>query len=219
MAKTAKPSSNTRATSFEVSGQAPGAFVHPSARLEDGVIIDPGAVIGPRAAIGGGTLIGATAVIGPDVQIGRDCLIGAGAAITHALIGDNVTIHAGCRIGQQGSPAQARDQTRPAKSGRVIVQDHVEIGAGTTVDCGNAGDTVIGEGTGIGNLVQISPDAMVGRHCRIVAQCGIASGARLEDHVTLGRQASVADNLTVGEGALIGANVGVAANVPAGEER
>ena len=69
---------------FEAEGVAPGAFVHPRARLENGVTVDPGAVIGPRAEIGAGTLIGAGAVIGADVRIGRDCTIGAHASITHA---------------------------------------------------------------------------------------------------------------------------------------
>ena len=87
---------------FDGDGGGPGANVHPTAEIEDGVTIDPGAVIGPRAAIGGGTMIGANAVIGPDVQIGRDGSVGPGASIVHALIGDNVIIHAGCRIGQDG---------------------------------------------------------------------------------------------------------------------
>ena len=79
-----------------------GAVVHPTAEIEDGVIIDPGAVIGPRAAIGQGTVIAPNAVIGPDVQIGRDCSIGPGASIVHALIGDGVILHGGVRIGQDG---------------------------------------------------------------------------------------------------------------------
>ena len=87
---------------FDAEGVAPGAIVHPTAEIEDGVTIDPGAVIGPRAAIGSGTVIGANAVIGPDVQIGRDCSVGPGASIVHALIGDDVIMHAGCRIGQDG---------------------------------------------------------------------------------------------------------------------
>ena len=87
---------------FDVEGIAEGAIVHPTAEIEDGVTIDPGAVIGPRAAIGEGTVIGATAVIGPDVQLGRNCSVGPGASVMYALIGDNVILHAGCRIGQDG---------------------------------------------------------------------------------------------------------------------
>ena len=161
---------------FEVTGDAPGAVVHPSAKVEDHVTIDPGAVIGPRAGIGSGTLIGATAVIGPDVQIGRNCTIGAGVTIMHAFVGDGVTIQTGCRIGQNGQA-----------TGRVIIQDGCEMGAGTIVDRGAAGDTVIGERTRIDNLVQIGHDAMVGRLCHLVAQSGIAEGVTLGDHVKIGR--------------------------------
>ena len=96
------PQSLRPSSLLEASGIVAGATIHPTARLESGVTVDPGAVIGPRAEIGAGTMIGATAVIGPDVAIGRDCAIGAGASIMHALIGDRVVIHPGCRIGQDG---------------------------------------------------------------------------------------------------------------------
>jgi UDP-3-O-[3-hydroxymyristoyl] glucosamine N-acyltransferase len=205
---------------FEEAGIAQGAVVHPSARIESGVRIDPGAVIGPRAAVGAGTLIGAMAAIGPDVQIGRDCAIGPGASVLYALIGDNVILHAGCRIGQDGFRYQMGllEHTKVPQIGRVIVQDHVEIGAGTTIDRGAAGDTVIGEGTKIDNLVQIGHNVTVGRNCIIVAQCGISGSVVLGDNVVLGGQVGIADHLIIGEGAMIGAKSGVPSNVPAGEK-
>ena len=88
---------------FAVTDVSPGATVHPSARCEAGVTIDPGAVVGPDAEIGAGTIIAANAVIGPSVRIGRDSYIGANVTVIHAIIGDGVTIHAGCSIGQGGS--------------------------------------------------------------------------------------------------------------------
>ena len=114
-------------------------------------------------------MIGANAVIGPGVQIGRDCSIGPGASIMHALIGDNVIIHAGCRIGQDGFRYQpsAEGHVKVPQLGRVIIQDNVEIGANTTIDRGGSGDTVIGEGTKIDNLVQIGHNCTIGRHCII----------------------------------------------------
>src|SRR5207237_8905274 len=134
---------------FGSQGVAAGAIVHPSAKIENGVSIDPGVVIGPRAAIGAGTAIGATAAIGTDVQIGRNCSIGPGASITHALIGDNVILHAGCRIGQDGFRYQmgARGHIKVPQIGRVIIQDNVEIGAGTAIDGGATGGTVSGHGS------------------------------------------------------------------------
>src|SRR5262245_7492152 len=123
---------------FAAHGVAPGAAIHPSARLESGAAVDPGAVIGPGAEIGAGTLVGANAVIGPQVRIGRQCSIGAGATIIHALIGDRVIIHPGCRIGQDGFGyvPGTRGHAKVPQVGRVIIQDDVEIGAGTAIDRG-----------------------------------------------------------------------------------
>ena len=87
---------------FGITGVAPGAVVHPSAKIDKAATVDPGAVVGPNAEIGPGTVIGAGAVIGPAVRIGRDCSIGAGSTITHSIIGDRVIVHPGCRIGQDG---------------------------------------------------------------------------------------------------------------------
>ncbi|MBX9840704.1 MAG: UDP-3-O-(3-hydroxymyristoyl)glucosamine N-acyltransferase [Xanthobacteraceae bacterium] len=204
---------------FGIEVTAPGAHVHATAEIEDGVTIDPGAVIGPRAGIGAGTVIGPNAVIGPDVQIGRDCSVGPGASIMHAFIGDNVILHAGCRIGQDGFRyhPSAQGHVKVPQLGRVIIQDSVEIGANTTIDRGGAGDTVIGEGTKIDNLVHIGHNCLVGRHCVIAGQCGFAGSVVLGDHVVMGGQAGIADHLTIGEGAMIGAKSGVVSNIPAGE--
>jgi UDP-3-O-[3-hydroxymyristoyl] glucosamine N-acyltransferase len=157
---------------FEIQGAAPSALVHPSARLETGVTIDPAAMIGPRAEIGAGTVIGPMAVIGPDVRIGRDCSIGAGASLINALVGDRVVIQPGCRIGQAGE----REDGRRPQPGRVILQDRVEIGANGVIDRGRHHDTVIGEGTVVEALARIPADAMVGRHCTIVAAHDLGHG-------------------------------------------
>jgi UDP-3-O-[3-hydroxymyristoyl] glucosamine N-acyltransferase len=218
VARTLYPEALRPTSLFETEGIAAGAFVHPRAQIEDGVTIDPGAVIGPHAGIGSGTVIGANAVIGPHVQIGRDCAVGPGASVVHALIGDRVIIHAGCRIGQDGYRyhPSARGHVKVPQLGRVIIQDDVEIGAGSAIDRGGIGDTVIGEGTKIDNLVQIGHNCMIGRHCIIVSQCGISGSATLEDHVMLGGQVGVADHLTIGERARVGAKSGVISNIPPG---
>jgi UDP-3-O-[3-hydroxymyristoyl] glucosamine N-acyltransferase len=174
--------------------------------------------VGPRSEIGAGTIVGPTAVIGPDVRIGRDGAVGAGSTVTNALIGDRVTIHPGCRIGQDGFGYQfsgGRHGKIP-QVGRVIIQDDVDIGAGCTIDRGAMGDTVIGEGTKIDNLVQIGHNVSIGRHCIIVAQSGISGSVTLEDWVVLGGQTGIADHLTIGEGAQIGASSGLMHDVPAG---
>ncbi len=207
-----------RPSSLYAADDTVDAHVHSTARLESGVTLEPGAVVGPGAEIGAGTVIGANGVIGPEVRIGRDCAIGAGTAITNALIGDRVIIHAGCQIGQDGFGfmMNGKGNLKIPQIGRVIVQDDVEIGAGTTIDRGSIRDTVIGEGTKIDNLVQVGHNVSVGRHCVLVAQTGIAGSSTLEDFVVLGARAGVDTNVTVGEGAHIAGTSIVHGDVPAG---
>jgi UDP-3-O-[3-hydroxymyristoyl] glucosamine N-acyltransferase len=203
---------------FGAKGVAPGAFVHPAARLENGVVVDPGAVIGPSAEIGAGTVIGPNAAIGPQVRIGRDCSIGAGSSILNALIGDRVIIHPGCRVGQDGFGfiMGAGGHLKVPQLGRVIIQDDVEIGAGTAIDRGAIRDTVIGEGTKIDNLVQVGHNVTIGRHCVVVAQTGISGSVKLEDFVVLGARVGIVNHVTIGEGAHIAAISIVFGDVPAG---
>jgi UDP-3-O-[3-hydroxymyristoyl] glucosamine N-acyltransferase len=212
------PSALRPSSLFEAAGVSQDAIVHPSARLEDGVVIDPGAVIGPRVEIGAGTVVASGAVLGPEVRIGRDCAVGANASILHALIGDGVIIHPGVRIGQDGfgyimSP---KGHSKVPQMGRVIIQDRVEIGAGTAIDRGAIRDTVIGEGTKIDNLVQIAHNVTIGRHCVLVSQVGISGSVTIGDFVVMAGQAATADHVTIGSGAVLAGRAGVISDVPAG---
>ena len=160
-----------RAICHGMRGISPAAVVDPTAQLEDDVDVEPMAVIGAGAEIGAGTRIGAGAMIGPGVRIGRDCTIAAGASVLCALVGNNVIIHPGARIGQDGfgyAPGPKGGMIKIVQIGRVIIQDNVEIGANTTIDRGTMDDTVIGEGTKIDNQVQIGHNVQIGRHCGIV---------------------------------------------------
>ncbi len=203
---------------FGSPGIAPGSTVHPTARLEQGVSVDPGAVVGPHAEIGSGTVVGANAVIGANVRIGRDCAIGPNATVQAALIGNRVIVHPGVQIGQDGFGfAMGRHgHLKVPQVGRVIIQDDVEIGANTTIDRGASRDTVIGEGTKIDNQVQIGHNVVIGRHCVIVAQVGLAGSTTLEDFVVLGGKVGTAGHLTVGAGAQIAGTSNIASDVPAG---
>lgn len=218
VARALYPASLRPASPFGAEGVSPGASIHPSARLETGVVVDPGAVIGPGAEIGSGTVIGATAVVGQGVRIGRDCTIGPGVTLTHTLVGDRVVIHPGCRIGQDGFGFVMRPggHRKVPQLRRVIVQNDVEIGAGTTIDRGGTRDTVIGEGTKIDNLVQIGHNVLIGRHCIIVAQTGIAGSAILEDYAVLGARAGINNHVVIGQAAQIAANSGVNSDIPPG---
>lgn len=193
-------------------------LVHPSARIEPGVRIEPGAVIGREAWIGAGTTITAGAVIGYRVTIGRDSYVGPNASIIHALIGDRVIIHGGVRIGQDGFgfAMGPGGHLKVPQIGRVIVQNDVEIGANSAIDRGALKDTSIGEGTKIDNLVQIGHNVVVGRHCVIVGQVGIAGSAVLEDYVVIGGQGGVAGHITIGMGAQIAGASHAKDSVPAG---
>lgn len=205
---------------FGQGGIAAGAVVHPQARLEVDVTVDPGAVIGPGAEVGSGTVVASGAVIGPGVRIGRHCSIGAGVSLQHTLLGDRVILHPGVRIGQDGFGylGGAKGHAKVPQIRRVILQDDVEIGAGTTIDRGGLRDTVIGEGTKIDNLVQIAHNVVVGRHCIIVSQTGIAGSATLGDFVVLGGQVGIIGHVTIGDGARIAATSNVKDDVPPGVE-
>jgi UDP-3-O-[3-hydroxymyristoyl] glucosamine N-acyltransferase len=197
------------------------SHIDSSAVIGAGAVIEPGVVIGANAHIGAGTWIEANSVIGPGVQIGAKCHVGANSTISHAIVGDAVRLYPGVRIGQDGF-GFAIDPTgfvKVPQLGRVIIEDHVEIGANTTIDRGAGPDTIIGAGTWIDNLVQIGHNVKIGRGCILIAQCGIAGSSVMEDYSVLAAQAGVAGHLRIGTGARIGAKSGVMKDVPPGEEQ
>jgi len=206
----------SRPRTAEMGGE-PGP-VHSTAMLEDGVTLEPGAIIGREARIGRGTVVAAGALVGYRCTVGRACYIGPGAALTHAMVGDRVLIHAGVRIGQDGFgfAMGGKGHLKVPQIGRVIIQDDVEIGANTTIDRGSLKDTIIGEGTKIDNLVQIGHNVVVGRHCVIVGMVGISGSAELGDFVVVGGQAGIVGHIKIGAGAQIAGGSGVTHDLAAG---
>jgi len=201
-------------------GISPRACVHASARLEKGVTVEAGAIIGKNVEIGAGTVVSSTAVIAENCKIGRDCYIGPGVSIQCAFIGNHVNLHAGVRIGQDGFGYVAGDAgvEKVPQLGYVVIQDHVEIGANTTVDRGALRDTIIGEGTKIDNLVQIAHNVRIGRFCLIAAHCGISGSCVIGDMTQLGGRVGLADHLKIGSGVQIAAASGVMNDIPDGEK-
>ncbi len=196
-----------------------GCHLHPGARVGREVTIEAGAVVGEGAELGDGCTVGANAVIGRRCILGEGCVVGAGATITFALIGARTTVHAGARIGQDGfgfalGPAHGK----VPQLGRVLIGDDVEIGANTTIDRGALGDTVIGSGTKIDNLVQIAHNVVIGEHCVIVAQSGISGSAVLGHHVVVAAQSGITGHLTIGAGARLAARTAVIGDLPGGED-
>jgi UDP-3-O-[3-hydroxymyristoyl] glucosamine N-acyltransferase len=201
-----------------VPGIAASAHIDPSAKIGAGSQIDAGAHIGRDVVIGAGCYVGPHVVLGIGVTLGDNCRIEANTAISYAMIGARVEIATGCSIGGQGfgfvpSP---KGLVRMLQLGRVILEDGVEIGANCAIDRGATGDTVIGAGTVLDNLVHIGHNVRLGRNCIICGQVGIAGSTVVGDGVMMGGQVGVADHLTIGSGARIAAKSGVMRDIPPG---
>lgn len=181
--------------------------------------IHPSAVIGEGATIGARTRVGPNVVIGDGVIIGEDCTIGAGSVITHALIGDRVSIAYNVSIGQEGFGylPGPKGLQKIAQLGRVVIEDSVEISSNCAIDRGGLGDTRIGMGTVIGDLVHIAHNVVIGKMCVIAGQVGIAGSTVLDDYVMMGGQVGISDHLHIGKGAKIAAKSGVIRDIAAGE--
>jgi len=198
-----------------------GAAAHRIAPLiEDDVLIGANVVIGAGVEIGSGTVVGANTVIGAGVAIGRDCIIGSNCSIDCAYLGNNVVLHAGVRIGAEGFGWLdfGRTNRKIPQLGRVVIQDGAEIGANSTIDRGALGDTVIGEGTKIDNLVQIGHNCRIGRNCLIAAMSGLSGSTILEDGVLMGGGVGTSGHLTIGAGSMIHGRAAVTKYWPAGSK-
>lgn len=196
------------------------AAIHPDAKIGENVVIGDFVSIGAGAEIGNGVWVENHAAIGAGVVLGDGVRIGMHATVTHAVIGKNTRIYTGARIGQDGF-GFAIDPSgfiKVPQMGRVMIGDHVEIGANTTIDRGASGDTLIGSGCWIDNLVQIGHNVRMGRGCILVSQVGVSGSTELGDFVMLGGQVGVAGHLKIGSMAKIAAKSGVTKDVPAGEE-
>jgi len=196
-----------------------GAAIDPEAVIEDGARLGPGVVVGAGAHIGSGTEIGPNSVIGPGVAIGRRCRIGANVSIGFSLIGDDVRILAGVRIGEAGFgvAVDAAGVVDIPHLGRVVIQDRVTIGANTTVDRGVFDDTVIAEDSKIDNLCQIAHNVVIGRGALIAAFGGISGSTMIGDGVMMGGRVGVSDHRNVGARAVLAAGSAVLQDVPPGE--
>lgn len=178
------------------------------------------AVTGKSVTIGEGTQVAPGVVIRNNVRIGSHCFIHPNVTIyDHTVIGDHVTINAGAVIGGEAFYFKTRPESRDKMltKGRVVIHDHVDIGANTTIDRGVTGDTIIGAWTKIDNLVQIGHDVKIGRRCTIASQVGIAGYVIVEDEVTLWGQVGVVKDLTIGKGATLMGKTGVMSSLEGGK--
>lgn len=200
-------------------GISPAAHINSSAKIGKNCTVEAGASIAENVEIGDNSYISSGAVLHTGVIIGSNSQVGANSTLSHSIIGNNVIIHRGVHIGQDGFGfALGREgHIKVPQLGRVVIEDNVEIGSGTCIDRGTGPDTFIGTGTKIDNLVQIGHNVHIGRHSIIVAQVGISGSTRIGDGVMLGGQAGLAGHLKIGNGARVVAKSGVMADIPAGE--
>jgi len=193
-------------------GIDPQARIDSSARLGERVRIEPFAVVEEGAEIGPGTVIGSGAIIGHGARVGRDCHLYPRVVLYPGVtVGERSILHAGVVIGSDGF-GYVSDGPRARKFpqvGSVVIESDVEIGANSTVDRGALGETRIGSGTKLDNLVQIGHNVRIGRNCLIAAQTGIGGSSVIGDGVTLAGQVGIADHARIEDGAIVGAKAGV----------
>jgi UDP-3-O-[3-hydroxymyristoyl] glucosamine N-acyltransferase len=200
------------------SPSASDPLIHPSASVGSGTVIGAGTVVGANAVIGSHCRIGPNAYIGDAVCIGNQCTLGPNVSVRFAILGNEVSLFAGARIGEPGFgfAVSSTGAVTVPQLGRVLIEDRVEIGANSTIDRGAGPDTVIGAGTRIDNLVQIGHNVRIGKGCIIVAQTGIAGSCKIGNGVQLGGQVGIAGHLNIGDGVRIAAQSGVHRDVEAG---
>lgn len=194
------------------------ADVHFEARLGKDVTIGHFSVVKGRTLIGDRTRISAQSYIGYNVRIGRDCIIGPQVIVNDFCeIGDRVVIHPGTVIGGEGyaydTDPKTGEHRKVHQVGRVVLGNDVEVGSNVTIDRAATGETKIGAGTKIDNLVQIGHNCRVGRNCLFVSQVGLAGSTLVGNQVTFAGQAGIAGHLTIGDGAIITAQTGVMGDV------
>ncbi|MGE5297429.1 MAG: UDP-3-O-(3-hydroxymyristoyl)glucosamine N-acyltransferase [Solirubrobacterales bacterium] len=203
------------------------AGVDASARVGSGVQLGIGVSIGPFVVIDDDVQIGANTTVAPgcrigqNTRIGSDCRLDANVVVYHScVLGNHVVIQANSTIGSVGFGYAFIDGAHRLipHNGGVIIEDFVEIGANSCVDRAKFGNTIVGAGTKIDNLVQVAHNVMIGKCCLIASQVGVAGSSRLGDGVVLAGQVGLADNIEIGAGTMVGAQAGVMSSVGPGEK-
>ena len=204
----------------QASGQRhASAVIDPSARLDEDVDVAAQAVIGANVCIGEGSRIGPACVIEDGAQLGKHCLLHARSTVAAAcVLGDRVIIQSGAVIGSDGFGYawSGREHLKIPQTGRVVLEDDVEIGANTCIDRGAIGDTVIHRGVKLDNLIQIGHNVDIGAFSIMASQVGISGSTSVGQGCQFGGQVGTAGHIQVGDGCKIAAKSGVAGNLEAG---
>jgi UDP-3-O-[3-hydroxymyristoyl] glucosamine N-acyltransferase len=216
-------------------GVHPSAIIDPSAKIGQHASIGPYCWIGAETCVGDHARLVSHVSVGAEVQIGENTLLHAGVRIgDRCQIGSRVIIQPNATIGGDGfayvtpepgsiESARATGEVRSFNDelvrinsiGNVVIEDDVEIGAGTCIDRGTLGETRVGRGSKLDNLVQVGHNVTIGKNCLIVAQVGLGGSSKVGHRVVVGGQAGLPDHLTIGDDALILAQAGITSHVPA----
>ncbi|MBN1962335.1 MAG: UDP-3-O-(3-hydroxymyristoyl)glucosamine N-acyltransferase [Deltaproteobacteria bacterium] len=190
-----------------------GAHVAQTAIINDTATIRVGAIIEAGARVGARSIIGPGVYLGPNAVVGDDCFLHPQVCIQNRCqIGDRVILHSGVVIGSDGfgfAPDQHGVRNKIPQIGIVVIENDVEIGANTTIDRATFGETRIGAGTKIDNLVQIAHNVALGENCVIASQTGIAGSTKLGNQVIIGAQTGIVGHIHLTDGIMLGARTGV----------
>lgn len=201
---------------------APG--IHPTATVSKSAVVT-GACIGPHAYVSHGAVVGPGtqlhhgAFVGAHARVGPDCVLWQHVVVRdYVTVGARVIIHPNSTIGADGFGYLQRDgrNLKIPQIGTVVIEDDVEIGANTAIDRARSGETRVGRGTKIDNLVQIGHNIQIGEHCIIVSQTGLSGSVTLGNYVVLAGQVGIADHVHLHDRAQVAAKSGISKDVPAG---
>ena len=193
------------------------SFIDESANYGKEIYVGAFACIGKNVTVGDDVKIFPQVFIGENVTIGDNCILYAGAKIyDDCTIGNNCIIHAGAVIGSDGfgfAPQEDNSYKKIPQIGNVIIEDNVEIGANTTIDCGTMGPTIIRKGAKLDNLIQVAHNCEIGENTVIAAQTGMAGTTKVGKNCKFGGQVGLAGHLAIGDNVNIGAQSGVSKSV------
>jgi UDP-3-O-[3-hydroxymyristoyl] glucosamine N-acyltransferase len=202
-------------------GIDPTAKLGENVKIAKGVSVGAGVVIDDGVEIGKNSIIDNGCKIGENSKLGKNCRLDSNVVIYHnCRLGNNVIVQANSTIGSTGFGYSFIDGAHRLipHNGGVVIEDFVEIGANCCIDRAKFGNTIIGAGTKIDNLVQIAHNVVIGKCCLIAALVGISGSCKLGDNIVLGGQVGLADNIKIGDGTMVGAQAGVMNSVPAGKK-
>ncbi|GGG11781.1 UDP-3-O-acylglucosamine N-acyltransferase [Dokdonia pacifica] len=193
------------------------SYISESATYGEGLYLGAFSYLGDNVKIGNNVKIYPNAYVGDNVTIGDNCVLFSGAKVySECIIGDSVYIHSGAIVGADGfgfTPNEKGEYSKVPQTGNVIIEDYVDIGAGTTIDRATLGSTVIREGVKLDNQIQIAHNVEIGAHTAIAAQTGIAGSTKIGKHCLIGGQVGIVGHITIGDRVRIQAQSGIGRNI------